>query len=136
MKEKHQCINDGVSDELFETANEQILFTAILCHETNRAYCHALGDNSQLPWAEAPEWAKESAIMGVHFHVANPEAGPEASHESWLAQKLADGWVFGWVKDSEMKTHPCIIPFSELPKEQQAKDYIFRAIVHTMLGGA
>lgn len=106
---------------------------ARVAHEVNRAYCQSLGDNSQPTWEDAPEWQRESAIKGVVFHVKNPDAGPEASHESWFAQKVADGWIYGEVKDPENKTHPCMVPFSELPKEQQAKDYLFRAVVHALL---
>ena len=32
--------------------------------EINRAYCAALGDTSQLPWDQAPEWQRQSAING------------------------------------------------------------------------
>ena len=31
---------------------------ARVCHEVNRAYCKALGDESQLPWVDAPAMAK------------------------------------------------------------------------------
>lgn len=101
------------------------------CHEANRAYCQAIGDNSQKPWDESPEWQKESARNGVLFHL-NGDHGPEASHESWLEQKRAEGWKYGPVKNPETKEHPCFVPYSELPPEQKAKDYIFRAIVHAM----
>ncbi len=105
---------------------------ARVAHEINRAYCEALGDTSQPSWEEAPAWQRESARAGVDFHLMFPEADPEAIHVSWLSQKEADGWVFGEVKDPEAKTHPCIIPFSELPTEQQAKDFLFRAVVHAL----
>lgn len=105
---------------------------ARVCHEVNRAYCVALGDYTQPAWEDAPDWQKESARDGVRFHIEHPEAGPEASHESWLAGKTDDGWVYGPVKDAVLKQHPCIVPFDQLPREQQAKDYIFRAIVHAM----
>ena len=104
---------------------------AQICHEANRAYCLAIGDDSQLPWEECPDWQKESALMGVDLHASGEDHGPEVSHESWMAQKLADGWVYGEVKDAEKKEHPCIVPFADLPVEQQAKDYIFAAIVRT-----
>ena len=64
---------------------------ARVCHEVNRAYCEALGDMSQQPWELAPDWQKESAVLGVKLHTNNPDAGPEASHESWMAQKIEDG---------------------------------------------
>lgn len=115
-----------------EPVTQRQLAIARVCHEANRAYCQALGDNSQPTWEDAPQWQRDSAVAGVRFHLANPQAGPEASHESWLAQKEADGWVFGEQKDPEAKTHPCMVPFNELPPEQQAKDFIFRSIVHSM----
>ena len=105
---------------------------ARVCHEVNRAYCQALGDNSQPPWEEAPDWMKTSAMNGVNLHIADPNAGPEASHESWMAEKEAAGWKFGPVKDADLKEHPCMVPFKELPKDQQAKDFIFRAVVHSL----
>ena len=105
---------------------------ARITHEANRAYCQALGDYSQLPWEDAPEWQKESAINGVKFHIDNPDADPEAGHNAWLAQKASDGWVYGLVKDEAKKEHPCCVPYSELPVEQRAKDFIFRSIVHAL----
>jgi co-chaperonin GroES (HSP10) len=105
---------------------------AMVCHEVNRAYCQSLGDNSQTSWKDAPEWQKESARLGVKLHIDNPDVGAEASHESWMEQKTKDGWVWGKEKDPDAKKHPCLVPFNELPLEQQSKDYIFRAIVHAM----
>jgi hypothetical protein len=102
------------------------------CHEVNRAYCASLGDHSQPAWEDAPEWQRTSAIKGVEFTLANPEAGPSASHESWLAEKAADGWKYGPVKNPETKEHPCFVPYDELPVEQKAKDYLFQAVVRSM----
>ena len=104
---------------------------AKVCHEVNRAYCQAMGDDSQPAWEDAPEWQRSSASLGVVLHTEN-NVGPEASHASWMAQKVAEGWVYGEVKDSDAKTHHCIVPFDQLPKEQQAKDFIFRAVVHAL----
>ena len=104
---------------------------ARVCHEVNRAYCQALGDNSQPVWDEAPEWQRASARMGVDLHTMG-DFGPEASHESWMTQKLDEGWRYGPYKDPENKLHHCIKPFDRLPREQQAKDYIFRAVVHAL----
>lgn len=109
--------------------NEQV---ARVCHEVNRAYCAALGDHSQVTWEDAPEWQRESARMGVDLHRMMPDAGPEASHIGWSNQKVADGWVYGPVKDATLKQHPCLVPFAQLPPEQQAKDYIFKAVVNAL----
>ena len=76
---------------------------------------------------------KNSAINGVEFHRANPDAGPDHSHNEWLKEKEADGWKFGPEKNPEKKEHPCFVPYEELPVEQQAKDYLFRAVVHALV---
>lgn len=99
-------------------------------HEVNRAYCSSLGDHSQPAWEDAPEWQKTSAIRGVEMHLENPDATPEDTHKSWLGVKKADGWKYGPVKDAEALTHPCMVPYEQLPQEQKAKDYLFRAVVH------
>ncbi|HEY6019949.1 MAG TPA: RyR domain-containing protein [Candidatus Paceibacterota bacterium] len=104
---------------------------ARVAHEVNRAYCEALGDASQPTWEDAPEWQRASARMGVDLHLSG-DFGPEASHVSWMKQKLEDGWVYGEVKDPVAKTHPCIVPFEQLQREQQAKDFLFRGVVHAL----
>lgn len=105
---------------------------AAICHEANRMLCLTQGDTSQPDWMHAPQWQKDSAYAGVRFHLSNPLASASASHENWFAHKAADGWRYGPVKDSEAKTHPCMVPFEDLPPEQQAKDHVFRAVVHAL----
>ncbi len=103
---------------------------ARIAHEVNRAYCEFLGDGTQPTWSDVPYWQKESCVAGVRFHIKNPEALPSASHDEWSKHKRADGWVYGEAKDPAAKTHPCLVAFEELPKEQQAKDWLFRGVVH------
>ena len=93
---------------------EDALQVARVAHEVNRAYCQALGDNSQPAWEDAPLWQRESALLGVKLHTENPDAGPQASHESWMAQKVADGWIYGPEKRPDLKQHHCIVPFADL----------------------
>lgn len=107
-------------------------YIAKVCHEVNLAYCVAIGDESQQPWDHAPDWQRESAVFGVRFHIENPNASPAASHESWLRTKREDGWAYGPTKNETEKLHPCMVDFYQLPKEQQIKDHLFRAVVHAM----
>ena len=106
---------------------------ARVCHEANRAYCEVLNDHTQPVWAFAPQWQKDSAIEGVRFHIMNPDASDAASHENWLAQKHDEGWAYGPVKDPSIKQHPCMLPFDQLPGEQQVKDRLFRSICHALI---
>jgi hypothetical protein len=102
---------------------------AAICHSVNKAYCEAYGDFSQPHWDDAPDWQRESARAGVQFILDNPDAGATAQHDTWMALKIADGWTYGETKDAEAKTHPCLVPFDQLPKEQQVKDFLFRGVV-------
>jgi len=110
--------------------NENI---AQVCHETNRAYCQVLGDFSQPSWADAALWQKDSAIHGVEAVLANPSQTPRQSHEGWLAEKQATGWVYGSQKDPWAKTHPCVVPYDVLPLEQRVKDRLFVAVVRALV---
>lgn len=102
---------------------------AKICHEVNREFCFYLGDLSQVAWDEAPVWQKESAINGVKFALANPHVTPEELHDEWMSCKAADGWVYGPVKNAESKTHPCMVPYNELPPAQHEKDRLFKVVV-------
>ena len=105
---------------------------AKFAHELNKAFCLSIGDASQPSWEDAKEWLRSSALNGVKFHIENPDASPSASHDNWLKEKISDGWVYGEVKDPDAKTHPCCVPYDELPTEQKSKDYIFKQTVESL----
>jgi hypothetical protein len=111
---------------------DPIMMIARICHEANKAYCDSMGDYSQLPWLKAPEWQVASIVNGVKFHLENPSVTPEDSHNSWMKEKLRDGWVYGAFKNSATKTHPNIRPYNELSEEQKIKDSMFKSIVDSM----
>ena len=106
-----------------------MLDIAKITHEVNRAYCLSIGDDSHLPWDEAPVWQKESAIKGVEAHLNNPDISPACSHNLWLKVKQDEGCKYGPVKDVDKKEHPCFLPWYELPAEQKTKSYLFSAVV-------
>ena len=102
---------------------------AEICHEANRALCQRLGDRSQSMWDTAPQWQRDSAINRVEWCRNNPDAPHSANHDNWMKEKVEKGWSYGPEKDETAKTHPCLVPFENLPPEQQAKDRLFGAIV-------
>ena len=106
---------------------------ARICHEANRALCLTVGDISQVGWDFAPEWQKQSAVAGITYLQKNPDATSKTLHENWVADKRRDGWVYGEVKSSVHKTHPCMVPYDELPAFQRYKDKLFIAIVRSLL---
>ena len=109
---------------------------ARICHETNRAYCVSIGDGSQKEWPEAEEWQRQSAIKGVEFAIANPDAPASAQHDAWLKDKATDGWKYGAVKDPAKKEHPCFVQYRFLPMEQKIKDYLFKSVVRAFVDAA
>ena len=116
---------------VLSTSNLQLV--AQICHEANRAYCIQLGDFSQFPWSEAPDWQRESARAGIVGRIKNPNATPAEQHEAWRKFKQAAGWTCGVTKNVGAKTHPCMVPFEQLPLEQQMKDRIFCGICSALL---
>lgn len=114
-----------------------LLLTSLLAqiaHETNRAYCQSIGDTSQPSWDAAPDWQKESAIKGIEGALAGNT--PEQMHESWMAEKAKLGTVYASVKDmtATPPQHPCMVPYAELPAEQQRKDHLYSAVVRAAFG--
>lgn len=101
---------------------------ARLCHEANREYCVVHDDHSQSSWEDSPLSIRQSAIAGVRFRYENPTATPQAQHDAWMAERIRDGWTLGEVKDPVKKTHPCLVPYSELPDYQRYKDELFMAV--------
>lgn len=44
------------------------------------------------------------------------------THDTWAAQRLADGWRYGEQRNDAKKLHPCLIPYEELPEEEKEYD--------------
>ncbi len=106
---------------------------AKVCHEVNRAYCQAIRDKGEwLPWHETAPEVRNSCIAGVKTLLADPGLSARESHQSWLDWHISRGWKYGSGKSVTQKEHPNMVPFGDLPVEQQAKDYIFAAIVREL----
>jgi hypothetical protein len=99
-------------------------------HEANRAYVMAVEGIVEPHWEDAPDWQRESCRKGVEGALRG--ATPEQSHESWLEEKRRTGWAWGPSKDSVLKTHPCCLPYGELPKAQRRKDGLYLAVVRAI----
>lgn len=43
-------------------------------------------------------------------------------HEVWAQSRLGQGWTYGPERSDELKHHPCLIPYEELPEIEKAYD--------------
>lgn len=108
-----------------------VIDIAHVCHEANRALQVIADDPTPSPaWDEAPEWQRVSAIAGVVE--AQNGATPEELHTKWCEYKRGQGWTYGPEKSEATLTHPCLVPYEELPEEQRIKDALFNAVVNAL----
>ena len=109
-------------------SDEQV---ARVCHDANRALQYVHGDPApSQPWDCETDEIRESVVEGVR--AARRGCMSRELHGSWVKFKRERGWTYGPVKDSELKTHPCMLPYDELPQAQRDKDRVFRMIVRAM----
>ena len=54
----------------------------------------------------------------------------ENVHEVWAETRVKQGWTYGPERNDRLKTHPCLIPYSELPEAE--KDYDRNTSISTL----
>jgi hypothetical protein len=65
-----------------------------------------------------------STLLQLTEHLA------QNAHDLWAKQRLTDGWRHGPNRDDKAKTHPCLIPYDELPESE--KEYDRQAAIGTL----
>ena len=43
-------------------------------------------------------------------------------HETWAKSRLSQGWTCGTQRSDTLKTHPCLVPYEELPEAEKQYD--------------
>lgn len=108
-----------------------LIVAANIAHAVNDAYRQHIGEPPSTEDITDLDRLTDlmSALAKAHASIARgrPMNGEE-SHQVWMDAKIADGWTYGPVKDVEKKTHPCLVPYEQLPKEQRFKDVLFMAV--------
>ena len=50
------------------------------------------------------------------------EAMSKNVHEVWSETRIQQGWTYGEQRNDELKTHPCLVPYEELPESEKEYD--------------
>ena len=51
-------------------------------------------------------------------------------HEVWAESRIKQGWRYGAQRNDELKTHPCLVPYEDLPEEE--KEYDRNTAINTL----
>lgn len=43
-------------------------------------------------------------------------------HEVWAETRIAQGWTYGEQRNDDLKTHPCLVAYEDLPEEEKEYD--------------
>lgn len=105
---------------------------AMLAHGVVNGYRKAAGLDPMPAFADLGAAEQDELLGNVDFWLANPSAPIAASHESWLARGIADGWRLGETLDQQAKLSPFIRPFDTLPKDVVMMEHLFRAAVDSV----
>jgi hypothetical protein len=101
---------------------------ARVCHEANRALQYIQNDPCpSQPWDAVTDFRREATIQGVREVLMG--LSPRQLHGKWCEAYWENDWVYGPVKDSVKRTHPCLVEFDELPEAQKDKDRLFQLVV-------
>ena len=46
----------------------------------------------------------------------------ENVHDNWALGRIGQGWTYGENRDDVLKTHPCLVPYSDLAEEEKLFD--------------
>jgi len=52
------------------------------------------------------------------------------THEVWASERIKQGWRYGEKRDDELKLHPCLIEYDNLPEYE--KDYDRNTALETL----
>jgi RyR domain len=63
-----------------------------------------------------------------HHDLSEPELAELAErlsrrlHEAWVDIRVAQRWTYGPHRNDDRREHPCLVPYDDLPEEEQSTD--------------
>lgn len=89
---------------------------------------------AKAPIIPEPWQSREDAFRDQFKEVIERQCGPMRSsspaelHGGWVQAYISMGWTYGPERDTEMKTHPDMVPYDQLGQLEQDKDAVFVAL--------
>jgi hypothetical protein len=69
-----------------------------------------------------PEPIDTSHIVLCEELQALVEQLAENSHDLWARMRMSEGWKHGEQRNDDLRLHPCLVPYSELPESEKEYD--------------
>ena len=81
---------------------------------------------------ETPETAERLSgiIDGILHYWKNPTISARDNHESWRERMINNGWAYGEQVNEELKTHPALVDFDDVPTLYRPNDILFLAVAN------
>lgn len=96
----------GIEQEFW--AYEYNYRSSIACEIHKKMKCHC-----QIPGADVPVEKRSDE---------EKEIVRKLEHKRWNAYMRSEGYCYGEERDDMAKTHPCLVPYDELPEHEKKKD--------------
>jgi RyR domain len=82
-------------------------------------------DGSLVPvWCDLNDEQKQHAAQAVEKIMSSESRTPEELHNLWMEPLVSNGWTKGEY-NLNLKQHPSIMPFDELPDSEILKDELW-----------
>lgn len=118
--------------EMFQVKHDMVYGIAKVVHQANQAFRSVLGQDPGPDWTQCSDEQQHTTMLGVEAVLDDNRISAADLHENWAKDMTDKGWTHGPVKDATAKTHPCLVPYHELPPYERYKDKMFRAIVNAL----
>lgn len=69
-----------------------------------------------------PQPIDTNGVILTNDVMALSELIAKNTHEVWSAGRIRDGWTHGEARNDAAKTHPCLIPYEDLPESEKEYD--------------
>ncbi len=106
-----------------------VYLLAEACHEATKVISEQILSEEKKEWKLIDSATKARLINAVQRAIDKKITDPSVAHADWMADMVKQGWVYGEKLDETEKTHPCLVPYDQLPTGQQTKDHIYLSIL-------